>query len=55
MNPATTVVNVDEVTAGVTSPLHGFVTLNPPGPVFDMAPLDNGSSSDALEDARRAS
>jgi hypothetical protein len=49
VNPATTVVNVDEVTAGVSSPLGGFVTLNPPGPVFDMAPLDNGSSSDSLE------
>ena len=45
-NPATTVVNVDQV----GGPLRGSVTLNPPGLTFGLLPLEDGTgSSDAGE------
>ena len=48
-NPATTVVNVTEDVQG-NARLSGFVTLNPPGLTFGLAPVDDGSgSSDAGE------
>ncbi len=40
-NPATTIVNVQELNA-TGSPLSGSVTLNPPGVVFSLTALDAG-------------